>query len=144
MTDLSLRPRVLLDPPAELRAEDWERLAQTVTLVRLEGDGPVTEEGLIAALQGCQGLIRLGRRVPGLTQRVLAAAPELRIVGLRSDRFGTGIDIEAAWERGIVVVDTDNIASAHPVAEWNLALILLCLRNAGAVFRRMIAGTETW
>src|SRR5262249_33127253 len=75
---------------------------------------------------------------------VLAAAPELRIVGLRSDRFGTGIDIEAAWERGIVVVDTDNIASAHPVAEWNLALILLCLRNAGAVFRRMIAGTETW
>src|SRR5262249_2843818 len=67
-----------------------------------------------------------------------------RIVGLRGDRFGTGIDFDAAGERGIVVVDTDNIASAPPVAEWDLALILLCLRNAGAVFRQMIAGTETW
>ena len=37
---------------------------------------------------------------------------------MRCDRFGHGIDLEAVWERGIRVVDTDNIGSAPPVAEW--------------------------
>jgi phosphoglycerate dehydrogenase-like enzyme len=144
VTDTTSRPRVLVDLPRVTRAEDWERLAQTAVPVELAGEGPLTEEQLIEALQGCEGVIRLGRRLPDLTERVLAAAPRLRIVGLRSDRFGSGIDVEAAEARGIALVDTDNISSAHPVAEWDLALILLCLRNAGAVFRQMIAGTETW
>jgi phosphoglycerate dehydrogenase-like enzyme len=144
MENPTVRPNVLVDPPAVARAEDWERLAQMVAPVEVAGNGPVSEEQLIESLEDCQGLIKLGRRLPELTARVLAGAPALRIVGLRGDRFGSGIDLRAAEERGIIVVDTDNISSAHPVAEWNLALILLCLRNAGEVFRRMIAGTETW
>ncbi len=47
--------------------------------------------------------------------------------------------MEAAWERGIRTVDTTNGIS-YPVAEWTLALILVSLRNAGAYFRRIIAG----
>ncbi len=138
------RPRVLADRHPHARQEDWDRLAETVALVEPEGLEPLTEERLIAALQGCAGLIRLGGRVPEVSRRVIEASSDLRIVGLRSDRFGHGIDFDAAEERGIVVVDTDNIASAHPVAEWVLALMLVCLRNGGAVYRQMIAGTETW
>src|SRR4051794_4957118 len=144
MSDPADRPRVLIDRDLWARTEDWERLDRTVRLVELEGEAPYSEERLVEALRGCQGLIRLGRRVPALSGEVLEAAPELRIIGLRSDRFGTGIDLDAAEQRGIAVVDADNISSAHPVAEWDLALILLCLRNAGAVFRQMMAGTERW
>jgi phosphoglycerate dehydrogenase-like enzyme len=138
------RPRVLVDRHAWTRTEDWDRLACTVELIEPEGSAPYTEEGLVEALRGCRGLIRLGQRVPELTRGVLQAAPGLRIVGVRGDRFGTGIDLDAAEELGITVVDTDNIASAHPVAEWDLALMLVCLRNGAAVYRQMMAATETW
>jgi phosphoglycerate dehydrogenase-like enzyme len=140
----SVRPKVLVDRCHWTRPEDWERLACHVELVELEGEQPYTEERLIAALQGCQGLIKLGRRVPELTRRVFESASELKVVGLRSDRFGTGIDLAAAAEHGVKVVDCDNIASAPPVAEWVLALMLLCLRNGAAIYRQMMAGTETW
>jgi phosphoglycerate dehydrogenase-like enzyme len=139
-----MTPRVLVDKDRWALAEDWQRLARTLEIVEPAGEERYSEEALIAALQGCAGLMRLGRRIPELTRRVFESCPELKIVSLRSDRFGRGIDLEAAAEHGVRVVDTDNIASAHPVAEWDLALILLCLRNAGAVFRQMMAGTETW
>ena len=44
----------------------------------------------------------------------------------------------------MLAVDTDNIASAAPVAEWDLALMLLCLRNGAGVYRLMMAGEEQW
>lgn len=136
------RARILVDPGRWVRDEDWNRLAETCDAVRVEA--PLDEDGLIAALSGCRGLMRLGGHLPHVSRAVLEGAPDLRLVGLRSDRFGSGIDLEAAAARGVRLVDTDNIASAHPVAEWDLAMILLCLRNAGAVYRQMIAGTETW
>jgi phosphoglycerate dehydrogenase-like enzyme len=138
------RPRVLVDKGRWVREEDWDSLTQIVEPLEPAGDEPLDEEALIAALEGCAGVMRLGRRLPALTRRVLDAAPALEIAAIRSDRFGTGLDLEAAWERGIKVVDIDNIASAHPVAEWVLALMLLCLRNAGALYRQMMAGTERW
>jgi phosphoglycerate dehydrogenase-like enzyme len=134
---------VLLDADRWALPEDLERLSETCEVVRV-GEEPLDGASLIAALQGCAGLIRLGGRTPDVSRRVIDACPDLRIVGLRSDRFGSGIDFEASEARGIIVIDADNYSSAHPVAEWDLALILLCLRNAGAVYRRMIAGTETW
>jgi phosphoglycerate dehydrogenase-like enzyme len=82
--------------------------------------------------------------VPDLTRRVFANAPDLRIVGVRTDRFGTGVDLHAAMDHGVKVVDADNIASSGPVAEWDLAMILICLRNAGAIYRQMMEGSETW
>jgi len=138
------RPRVLIDRPWFVRQQDLDRLARWVEPVEVATDRPYSEDELIQALQGVAGLIRLGHRIPVLTRRVLETAPQLRIVGIRSDRTGSGIDLEAAEGHGVKVVYTDNIASSHPVAEWNLALILVCLRNAGAVFRQMLAGTEDW
>lgn len=77
---------------------------------------------------------------PTLTADMLAAAPSLKFVGeMEGDRFASRIDLNAAWERGIRTVDTTN-ASSYPVSEWALAMILVCLRNGGAHFRRMIAG----
>jgi phosphoglycerate dehydrogenase-like enzyme len=137
-------PRVLLDSTVTVRPEDLARLERVVEVRQVPGEAPLSVEEFIEALQGCAGLIRLGSRLPVVSETVLAACPELRIVAIRSDRFADGIDLAAAEARGVAVVDTDNIASAHPVAEWDLALMLLCLRNAGEVFRRMIAGTETW
>ena len=77
---------------------------------------------------------------PLIGPEVMDRAPKLQIIGeLEGDRFAARIDVESAWERGIRTVDTTN-ASSYPVAEWALALILISLRNAGAHFRRIIAG----
>ena len=137
-------PKVLVDVQVWMQEEDLQRLAQYAELVQCGRDTPYSEDELIEALQGFSGLIRLGRNIPDLTRRVFAEVPSLQIAGVRGDRFGTGVDMDAAEEFGVKLVDTDNIASAHPVAEWDLAMILICLRNAGAVYRQMIEGTETW
>jgi phosphoglycerate dehydrogenase-like enzyme len=68
------------------------------------------------------------------------ATSNLKIIGeLEDDRFANRVDLEAAWKRNICTVDTTN-GSSYPVSEWALALILISLRNAGAQFRRIIAG----
>ncbi|MSR84814.1 MAG: hypothetical protein EXS58_18180 [Candidatus Latescibacteria bacterium] len=140
-----MKPKVLIDCPNWVDPADWERLSQVVEPLRPSTRESLSEDQLIAALQGgVQGLIRMGGLLPELTRRVLENAPQLRLVGIRGDRFGRGIDLPAAAGRGIKVVDTDNIASSQPVAEWDLALMILCLRNAGTVFRQMMAGSETW
>jgi phosphoglycerate dehydrogenase-like enzyme len=77
---------------------------------------------------------------PAINAAILDAAPRLRIIGeLEGDRFASRIDLDAAWARNIRTVDTTN-GSSYPVAEWALGLILVSLRNAGAHFRRIIAG----
>ena len=136
-----MRPKVLVDG---VSAKDWQKLTRFVEPVELERQEQYEEGELIEVLQGVQGLMKLGRRVPELTRRVLEQASGLQIVGISTDRFGTGIDLGAAIEHGVKVVDTDNIASSGPVAEWDLALMLLCLRNAGAVYRQMMEGSEKW
>jgi len=140
----TLLPKVMIDAGVLVRDEDLQRLAQYIEPVQLDRDDPCSEDELIAALQGFAGLIRLGGLVPALTRRVFSELPDLRIAGVRGDRFGTDVDLAAAAEFDVRIIDTDNIASAHPVAEWDLAMILICLRNAGAVYRQMIAAEETW
>ena len=77
---------------------------------------------------------------PLIGQEILEAAPQLRIIGeLEGDRFASRIDLEAAWAHGVRTVDVTN-GSSYPVAEWALGLILLCMRNGGEHFRRIIAG----
>lgn len=141
---MSNLPRVLVDRDAWTRDEDWDRLAACAELVEMPEPVPETEPAFIETLRGFRGALLMRSRLPVLSRAVLEALPELKIIGLRSDRFGTGVDLEAATECGIVVVDADNISSAAPVAEWDLALMLLCLRNAGAVYRQMISSSETW
>lgn len=76
---------------------------------------------------------------PRVTAEVLDAAARLRFVGeLEGDRRAGRVDVEAAAARGVVVVDTTH-GSSMPTAEWALALMILGLRDAGRLFRRLIA-----
>jgi phosphoglycerate dehydrogenase-like enzyme len=79
---------------------------------------------------------------PMVDASVLEGAKQLRIIGeLEGDRFASRIDIDAAWERDIRVVDTTN-GSSYPVSEWALAMILVACRNGGTQFLRMRAGEK--
>tara|TARA_Y100000588_G_C14079014_1_gene849301 strand:- start:44 stop:1060 length:1017 start_codon:yes stop_codon:yes gene_type:complete len=138
-------PKVLIEGKGvHTSEEDWQRLSQYIEPLVVEPGDPWTEDEFIAQLKGCSGVIRMGGRMPDLTRRVFEEVSELKIAGVQGDRFGTGVDLDAAIEFGVKIVDTDNIASAQPVAEWDLAMMLICLRNAGAVFRQMMQGSETW
>jgi phosphoglycerate dehydrogenase-like enzyme len=76
---------------------------------------------------------------PFVSGDVLASAPRLRLLGeLEGDRFSYHFSLEEATARGLRVIDTTH-ASSWPTAEWALALALIGLRNAGALFRRIIA-----
>ena len=75
---------------------------------------------------------------------MLAQAPGLSLLGeLEGDRFAHRLDVAAAHARGVRVVDTSN-GSSWPTAEWALGLALIGRRNAGALFRRMIAHEPTY
>jgi phosphoglycerate dehydrogenase-like enzyme len=81
---------------------------------------------------------------PRITDDIMATAPRLRLIGdTHGDRFAARVDVDAAHRRGIVVSDTTN-GSSDPVAEWALALAMIGLRNAGALFRRLVAGELLW
>ena len=81
---------------------------------------------------------------PFVSSEVLAAAPHLTLLGeLEGDRFSYRIDLSAAHQRDVRVVDTSHGSSA-PTAEWALGLALIGLRNAGALFRRTIAHEPTY
>lgn len=76
---------------------------------------------------------------PFVSREVLAPAKRLSLLGeLDGDRFSYRLDIAAAQEQGVRVVDMSH-ASSYPTAEWALGLALVGLRNAGAFFRKMIA-----
>ncbi|GAA5028270.1 NAD(P)-dependent oxidoreductase [Actinopolymorpha pittospori] len=73
---------------------------------------------------------------PRVTERVLAAAPGLAMVGeLEGDRFAGRVDVDAADRYGVLVVDTTH-GSSYPVAEWALALMVLGMRDVGRWKRR--------
>ena len=94
---------------------------------------------LIEFASGLDGLI-VCHGSPRITAEILDAAPRVRIVGeLEGDRFAQRIDVEAASDRGVRVVDTTH-GSSFGVSEWALAMTMIGLRNAGSLFRRMIAG----
>ncbi|MBN62916.1 MAG: hypothetical protein CME20_16300 [Gemmatimonadetes bacterium] len=102
-------------------------------------EDPATARALGERLGGYDGLV-VCHGCPTLDAAILDQASDLKIVGeLEGDRFASRIDVEAAWERGIVTVDTTN-GSSYPVSEWALALIMISLRNAGHHFRRILAG----
>jgi len=85
-------------------------------------------------------MVMISHGAPRLTGAMFDAAPRLRFVGeLEGDRFARRIDVDAAGERGVKVVDTTH-GSSYPVSEWALAMMMIGLRDAGHLFRRMIAG----
>lgn len=73
---------------------------------------------------------------PRITADLLT--PKLRVIGeLEGDRFGHRIDVSAAGQCGIRVLDTSH-GSSMGVAEWALGLALIGLRDAGARFRKFV------
>ncbi|MEZ4707137.1 MAG: NAD(P)-dependent oxidoreductase [Caldilineaceae bacterium] len=102
-------------------------------------ESPEAVAALTADMAEVDALV-LCHGAPTITGAMMEAAPRLRFIGeLEGDRFASRIDLEAAWQRNIRTVDTTN-GSSYPVAEWALALTLVAIRNAGAQFRRIIAG----
>nr|BFE60157.1 hydroxyacid dehydrogenase [Dactylosporangium thailandense] len=133
---------------------DVERMERFADVVWLELDGPDRVFGppaedpaltaRVAEFAADLDALVVSYGCPRITDAVMAAAPRLRMIGdTHGDRFGFRVDVEAAHRRGIVVSDTTN-GSSDPVAEWALALAMIGLRNAGALFRRLIAGELLW
>ncbi|MBI3941957.1 MAG: hydroxyacid dehydrogenase [Chloroflexi bacterium] len=130
-------------PPAEIaRLEtlaDWDWFPCEGGNIYTTNEDPEAAGQLRDRVADVDGII-VCHGSPTINAGIMDAAPQLKIIGeLEGDRFASRIDLEAAWERHIRTVDTTN-GSSYPVAEWALGLILVALRNAGAQFRRMIAG----
>jgi phosphoglycerate dehydrogenase-like enzyme len=157
---MSARPRVLICANSAVREEivsgegvarleqiaDWEWL-QSEGICNRPGvwggpsEDPAEIERLRAKLHDVDVLL-VCHGSPLIDGAMMDAAPRLKLIGeLEGDRFANRIDVEAAIERGIKVTDTTH-GSSLPVAEWALALAIIGLRNAGAQFRRLIAGDE--
>ncbi len=134
-----------------LSPEDLERLGRIaeVSIETFEVQGevwgqiPVVPEfdERLARFASDKDVLIVFHGAPRVTERVLAAAPDLRLVGdIEGDRFAGRIDVPAARAAGVMVVDTTH-SSSWPVAEWALALMLICLRQ-NARFRQVIAGDD--
>ena len=134
-----------------LAQEDLDRLAliADVGIETFEVQGeiwgqiPVVPEfdDRLAAFAADKDVLVVFHGAPRVTARVLAAAPNLRMVGdIEGDRFAGRIDVAAARAAGVIAVDTTH-SSSWPVAEWTLALMLICLRQ-NARFRQIIAGED--
>ena len=118
---------------------DWEWLHLEGGVPFGPNEDPDAIRQLIEHVGDVDGLV-VCHGSPLISADVMDAAPDLKIIGeLEGDRFAYRIDVESAWERGIRTVDTTQ-GSSYPVAEWALALILISLRNAGASFRKILAG----
>lgn len=109
-------------------------------------EDPALVDALVAFAGECDALL-VCHGAPRLTGAIFDRMPHLKFVAeVEGDRFSQRIDIDAAAARGVTVVDTTN-GSSYPVSEWALAMAMIGLRNAGALFRRMIGGEvlfQTW
>jgi D-3-phosphoglycerate dehydrogenase / 2-oxoglutarate reductase len=126
---------------------DWEWLHSEGESTRRDlwggpSEDPADTERLCGKIaEGYDALI-VCHGAPYVDGAVLDAGPRVRLIGdLEGDRFANRIDVPAAIERGVRVVDTTH-GSSLPVAEWALALVLIGLRNAGAHFRTLITHQE--
>ena len=118
---------------------DWEWLHLEGGVAFGPNEDPEAVSQLIERVGDVDCLV-VSHGSPMISAEVMDAAPNLKLIGeLEGDRFAYRIDVKSAWERGIRTVDTTQ-GSSYPVSEWALALILISLRNAGASFRRILAG----
>ncbi len=102
---------------------------------------PEADRRFIELLAGVDAVI-VSHGSPRITSQIMDASADLRFIGeMEGDRFAQRIDVEAAWQRGIRTVDTTN-GTSYGVSEWALALALIGLRNAGALFRRIVVDRE--
>lgn len=102
-------------------------------------ENPAAVDALVAFAANIDALL-VCHGAPRITGAILDRLPNLRFIAeVEGDRFSQRIDVDAAAARGVTVVDTTN-GSSYPVSEWALAMAMIGLRNADALYRRMIAG----
>ena len=94
-----------------------------------------TEDDLIAAARGCSGLLT---QYAPVTERVMAACPEVKIVSRMGAGFDT-VDIEAARRRGVWVANAPDYGVGE-VATHALAMALALLRHIPRLDREVRAG----
>jgi phosphoglycerate dehydrogenase-like enzyme len=99
----------------------------------LSGNG--TEDELIEALDGAWAVVAGNERY---TQRVLAEAPNLRVIARPGVGYD-GVDVAAATDRGIAVFTTPG-TNHESVADLTLGLILATLRRITLLDRTLRAG----
>ncbi|WP_456396628.1 hydroxyacid dehydrogenase [Thermococcus sp.] len=124
--------RVLVAAPLHEKAFEVLRNAGFEVLYEEYPD----EERLVELVKDVEAIIV--RSKPKVTRKVIEAAPKLRVIG----RAGVGldnIDLEAAKERGIEVVNSPG-ASSRSVAELALALMFNVARKIAFADRRMREG----
>lgn len=141
LTNQQLRNACLLPPDLKRlnTFADWEWLACDGEQASEPNKGRTVVAQLLERVGDVDGIVT-SLAAPKIDTAIMDRAPKLRIIGhLDGDRFADNIAVEAAWERGIRLVDTTN-GSSYAVAEWALALIIISLRNAGAHFRHILAG----
>lgn len=96
----------------------------------------LTEDGLIETAAEAEGILFRAR--PRCTERLMAACPNLRVVG----RHGAGldiVDIPAATRLGVAVVHAPG-SNAQAVAEHTLMLMLCCVKRTLRIDRMTRAG----
>src|SRR5690606_24949890 len=77
-----------------------------------------------------------------ITQSILDAAPNLKIVG-RATSSLIGIDINAATERGIIVMNTPGVDSIT-VAEYTITMLLALARNLVPAHNSLLTQTPNY
>jgi phosphoglycerate dehydrogenase-like enzyme len=102
-------------------------------------ENPEAIDALVAFAANLDALL-VCHGAPRITGAILDRLPNLKLIAeVEGDRFSQRIDVDAAAARDVTVVDTTN-GSSYPVSEWALAMAMIGLRNAGSLYRRMIAG----
>lgn len=111
---------------------------QGLELLRSAGHEVIVplKDGVAAAMTGAEALIV--RSATRVTRELLGASPSLRVVG----RAGVGvdnIDLDAATERGVLVMNTPG-GNAVSVAEHTFALLLAMARRVPQLSAAIHAG----
>lgn len=113
----------------------------TSTIEGVPTSDPTTDTRLAHALGDADALV-VAHGAPRIDDAFLGGAPRLGFVGeLEGDRFFGRIDLDAASDRGVRIVDTTH-GSSRPVAEFALALMILSLRDAWRYMHRLRQGDE--
>lgn len=106
--------------------------------VRQGRAGKAYTEAELAALVGDVDAIAINSRDP-ITDRVLAAAPRLKVIAKAGSKPASNVDIAAAERRGVRVTWTPG-ANAVSVAEMTLALMLTMVKRLPEVSSQLRGG----
>jgi glyoxylate reductase len=107
----------------------------------LSDEGPVTSVGLLEAVGSAEALLCM--LTDSVSRAVLDAAPRLRVVGVCAVGYDN-VDIAAATEHGIRVVNTPNVLT-EATADLAWGLLLCAARRLAEADRLVCAGRfEGW